>query len=54
MEDSRAKYFEVASLNCVLWDSREAGPGEEESESGVAFVRAWMARPAELMSCATS
>lgn len=58
MDESRAKYCEVASLKRVLWESREGVvfvvEDEDEESSDLAFVRAWIARPAELISFVTS
>lgn len=48
MEDSRAKYCDAAALNAALRDSTVL------PASDLALVRAWMARPAEWTSFATS
>lgn len=47
MDESRAKYCEVAVLKVVRWDSNESGEEEEESVLGARFVSAWMAVPAD-------
>jgi hypothetical protein len=51
MEERSAKYCDVASLKRALCDSREVSSGESPV---LAFVRAWIARPAEWISFATS